>query len=84
MSSSESKLSADELATLLESKAAKLRSSDDREQTVREILRLLGDEPGVVEREYVNIDGRISFGREHAGEDGIGLFLPDDVDGDQG
>jgi len=83
MSSSESKLSADELATLLESKAAKLRSGDGREQTVREILRLLGDEPGVVDREYVNVDGRISFGREHAGEDGIGLFLPDETGGEQ-
>lgn len=76
--SSSASLDADELATLLESKAAKLRSGDDREQTVREILRLLGDEPAVVEREYVNVDGRISFGRQHAGEDGIGLFLPDD------
>lgn len=81
MSSTESKLSTDELGVLLESKAAALRSGDrDRDVVVREILQLLADEPGVVHREYVNVDGRISFGREHAGEDGIGLFLPDVVD----
>lgn len=75
----EPKLNDDELATLLESKADALRSgSRPRDDVVRETLKLLGDEPDVVERGYVNVDGRISFGREHAGEDGVGLFMPDD------
>lgn len=75
-------LSDDELATLLESKARALRDGDrDRVTLVRELLDLLGDEPTVVERTYVNVDGRISFGREHGGEDGIALYLPDGVDG---
>ena len=78
---SESKLSTDELATLLESKADRLREPGvDREQVVREIMRLIGDEPGVVEREYVNVDGRISFGREHAEEQGTAIFLPEGGD----
>lgn len=82
MSSSETSLSDDELATLLRAKADRLEAGE-RTAVVREILELLGGEPDVVAREYVNVDGRISFGREHAGEDGVGLFLPDDVGGEQ-
>lgn len=72
-------LTDDEIATLLESKARSLRDAErDRTDVVREILELLADEPDVVEREYVNVDGRISFGREHAQEEGVALFLPGD------
>lgn len=81
MNSGDSPLSADELATLLRAKADRLESGE-RDAVVRETLELLAREPGVVERGYVNVDGRISFGRVHAQKEGVGLFMPDDVDGD--
>lgn len=77
-----SKLSDSELAMLLEGKADALKQGDrSREEIVREILELLGGEPGVVERSQVYDDGRTSFGRKHAG-DGIALFMSDDSGGD--
>lgn len=84
MSSTDSAISTGELATLLESKAAKLRAGDgDREDVVREVMGLLAGEPYVRERSQVYEDGRTSFGRDVAG-DGTALFLPDDVDDDAG
>lgn len=79
MSSSEGRLSDDELATLLESKARSLREDDGddhRQHVVRGILKLLADEPYVRERGQVYDDGRTSFGRDVSG-DGLALFLPD-------
>lgn len=71
-------LSDDDAADLLESVATDLRSGESsRPQARRTLFALLRFEDGVETSDGPLLDeGRLSFGRARAGEDGIGYWLP--------
>lgn len=83
-------LSYEDIGHLLHAKADKLISEDeDPEQVIHEIMETLGKARNVRPRhKRVNRDGRISFGRDLANTDGLGLFHADpqaqDEDGEGG
>jgi sirohydrochlorin ferrochelatase len=70
----------EDLGLILEGKGRKLANGEkDREEVVRELAELLGEETVVINREdeRVKPDGRVSFGRGNAGQTGTALFVTD-------
>lgn len=80
--SNERSLSDRELAQLLQARADALAEGEEtREQVLVELLQLIVREtPNVEQRiDTIGTRGRVSFGRDRAGEFGTALFLPDEV-----
>lgn len=75
-------LSDDHVADLLESAAEDLREGDaSRRETVETLGALFHAEDAIVVSEGpLRGEGRLSFGRERAGEDGVGYWLPGGYD----
>lgn len=71
-----------ELAQLLQARGDELaRGETAREAVLVELLQLVVREtPNVEQRvDTIGTRGRVSFGRDRAGEYGTALFVPDDV-----
>ena len=73
-------LSDDELATIFEGKAMKLRDGNkSREELRDELYEMLVSMDGVVEkRGSLQSQGRVSFGRSRQGQAGRALFIPEE------
>jgi hypothetical protein len=71
-----------DLASILQGRAQQVAEGDaDRETVLVELLQLVAREtPNVEQRvDTIGTRGRVSFGRDRAGEFGTALFVPDDV-----
>lgn len=84
----DSKLSYEDIGHLLVAKGGKLEAGDeDPEDIIREVVETLARSGSIRSREKtVDMNGRVSLGRDLSGEHGVALFHPDsageDGDGD--
>lgn len=68
------------IAYLLEREAQELAEADEPAEMLRSILMTIAEAADVRHRgTAVDAHGRIYFGRDLSGEDGIALFLPDEA-----
>lgn len=72
--------SADDLATLLEIRAGKLRDGElEPQDAALDVVELLASGDDRIEtRRGVGSRGRVNFGVDHAGRDGLVVLLPVD------
>lgn len=71
-------LSYEDIATLLDAKADKLADSDEPEAVLRDILETLGRAESIRTRtKEVDLNGRVSIGRDKSHTPGLTIFHTD-------